>query len=151
MAALGPDATSDQWTINSVHSANLDGPPEWREKRNTYAPPFIQLRTGHVDQTTTGIVSDRLQQERGHNFTILAITAGPPEQAEEDAKIVTERAYQILRSMAVSITDLPASMTGETVFKLVIGQIRPATFPERDGISYALGYIPIRVETETGI
>lgn len=149
--ALGPENRSDEYTINAVYRTDHDGPTEWREQRNTYAPPFVQIRSGPIDQKTTQIVKARLQQERNYLYTIILVAAGPPEEAEEAAKIITDRAYNALREMAVAIYDLPPSESGEHVDGLQIGRIRPATFPETDGIAYAIGYIPITIQTETGL
>lgn len=149
--ALGPDSTSDLQTINAVHLTDVDGPTEWQQKRQTYAPPFAQLRDGPVDQQTSQIVRGYLQQRRQYRTTILVVAAGPAPDVEDAARILAERAYTAARTWPTQLHTLPASTSGERADGLSIGQIRIATFPPIDQTYYSVGYIPIRIETETGL
>ena len=149
--AIGPQNTSDRHTINIIHKNDVDGPTEWRERRETYAPPFGLLRAGPIDQHTTALIRDRLHQEREYRFTLIFVAMGPAGEAEQSARIIADRAYNnALRVMGAGVYGLPAAESGEHATGLEIGQIRQATFPEFDGSCYALAYVPLVIQSETG-
>lgn len=149
--AIGPAATSDQYTVNVIHRNDVDGPTEWRERRETYAPPFGLLRAGPIDQRTTALVRSKLHQEREYKFTLIFVAMGPAAEAEQAARIIADRAYNdALRFMGSGVYGLPAADSGEHATGLEIGQIRQATFPEFDGSCYALAYVPLVIQSETG-
>jgi hypothetical protein len=148
--ALGPDSTADRLTINGVHLTDVDGPTEWSMKRDTYAAPFALLRDGPVDGQSTMIVRNTLQQRRTYRATLLMVCAGPAPQVENDARILTERAYNEIRTWPPQLHQLEASAAGERIDGLQIGRLMVSTFPPVDNTFWSVGYIPLTFTTETG-